>query len=199
MASKITELSAVNQLLANIGQAPTTSLNSTNPQISLAQNQLAQINNDVQTEGWVFNTEQNYPFMPDIDGHIVIPSTVLRLDTPPNAGSAQPVIRGGKLYDKIAHSYIWSGVQEFDVVWLFDFADLPEAAKQYITLRASNLFAMRMTGSLEVAKYAEREEAAARAALLEYECNQGGYNIFSAGYGVSPVRTSNPINTILRF
>ena len=199
MASKITELSAVNQLLANIGQAPATNLNSTNPQVSLAANQLKQINNDVQTEGWVFNTEQNYPFMPDTSGHIIIPGNVLKLDLPNGVSGAQPVIRSGKLYDKISHSYKWEGVQKLDVVWLFDFADVPESAKQYITLRAANLFAMRMTGSLEVAKYAEREEANARAALIEYECNQGGYNIFSAGYGVSPVRTSNPINTILRF
>ena len=198
MASKTTELSAVNTLLANIGQAPTSSLDTTNPQVALAVNQLKQINNDVQSEGWVFNTEQNYPFTPDTDGFIFIPSNVLRLDLPWDGGHHQPVIRDGKLYDKITHSYVWSGVQQLDVTWLFDFVEIPETAKQYITQRAANLFAMRMTGSTEVAKYAEREEASARAALLEYECNQGGYNIFSDGTGVNPIRTNRPLTTIWR-
>ena len=200
MAFKITQVSAVNILLSNIGQAPTNSIDTTNPQISLAVNQLDQVSNDVQTEGWVFNTEQNYPFMPDNTGQITIPNNVARLDLPqwlsPNI---QPVIRNGKLYDKIKHSFVWSGVQELDVVWLFDFEDLPEAAKQYITTRAANLFAMRMTGSTEIAKYSEREEANARAALLEYECNQGDYSIFSSGTGVSPIRTNSPLSTIWRY
>ena len=200
MATKITQLSAVNVLLANIGQAPTSSLDVSNPQVALAVNQLNQISNDVQTEGWIFNTEQNYPFMPDNTGCIAIPSNVSKLDLPPGVRtSVQPVIRGGKLYDKIAHSYVWEGVQKLDVVWLFDFEDLPEAAKQYITVRAANLFAMRMTGSTEIAKYSEREEANARAALLEYECNQGDYSIFSDGTGVSPISTNSPLSTIWRY
>ena len=57
--------------------------------------------------------------------------------------------------------------------------DLPEAAKNYILIRAANLFAMRATGSTEVAKYSEREEANARAALIQYECDQGDYSVFS--------------------
>ena len=200
MASKITQISAVNILLANIGQAPTSSLDVSNPQVALAVNQLNQISNDVQTEGWVFNTEQNYPFMPDNAGHIAIPSNVARLDLPQWISSnVQPVIRSGKLYDKIKHSFVWAGVQELDVVWLFDFDELPESAKQYITVRAANLFAMRMTGSTEIAKYSEREEANARAALLEYECTQGDYSIFSDGTGVSPIRTNSPLSTIWRY
>ena len=198
MAHKTTELDAVNQLLANIGQAPTSSLNTTNPQVALALNQIKQINNDVQSEGWVFNIEQNYPFMPDEEGIIYIPSNVLRLDLPWNGGHVQPVIREGKLYDTIAHSYVWVGVQNLDVTWLFDFVELPEPAKQYITQRAANLYAMRMTGSMEVAKYAQREEASARAALIEYDCSQGGYNIFSNGNGTNPIRTNRPLSTIAR-
>ena len=51
----------------------------------------------------------------------------------------------GQLYDRIAHSFEWTK-QKLKVTWVFDFEDLPEAAKQYITIRAANLFAMRMTG-----------------------------------------------------
>ena len=199
MASKTTKLQAVNQILSNIGQAPATSLDTTNPQVSLASDLLDQVSIDVQSEGWVFNTEKDYPFHPDnTTQEIIIPENVLQADHPWGSGYST-VIRGGKLYDKQAHSFKWPQTQYLCVTWLFDFLDLPEAAKQYITIRAANLFAMRMTGSTEVAKYSEREEMNARAAMLEYECNQGDYNVFSEGNDVNPMRTYRPASAIWRY
>ena len=46
-------------------------------------------------------------------------------------------------------------------------------------------------------KYSEREEAAARAAMLEYETQQGDYNMLSAPDGRN-VQGYLPINTIYR-
>ena len=68
-----------------------------------------------------------------------------------------------------------------------------------MTIRAANLFAMRMTGSAEVAKYSEREEAQARASLIEYECNQGDYNVFTDGTDVNPMRTYRPADSVWRY
>ena len=199
MASKTTKLQAVNQILSNIGQAPATTLNTTNPQVSLASDLIDQVSTDVQSEGWVFNTERNYPFTPDNNtGEIGIPANVLQIDCEWGT-EYNVVIRSGKLYDRNAHSFKWDQKQHLKVTWLFDFEDLPEAAKQYITIRAANLFAMRMTGSTEVAKYSEREEMNARASLLEYECNQGDYNVFSNGSDVNPMRTYRPANAIWRY
>ena len=199
MASKTSKLQAVNQILSNIGQAPATTLETTNPQVSLATDLLDQVSIDVQSEGWVFNSEQEYPFTPDIvSKEILIPDNVLRIDLPWGT-EASVVIRSGKLYDRVKHSYKWDKQQQLNVTWLFDFTDLPEAAKQYVTIRAANLFAMRMTGSAEVAKYSEREEANARAALIEYECNQGDYSIFSNGSDVNPMRTYRPADSIWRY
>ena len=199
MASKQSKLQAVNVILSNIGQAPTTTLDTTNPQVSLATLILEQVSSDVQAEGWVFNTEQNYPFTPDsTTGEIVVPKNVIQIDQPWGT-DYNVVIRGGKLYDRNDHSFKWDKTQYLTVTWLFDFDDLPEAAKQYITTRASNLFAMRATGSTEVAKYSEREEANARAALMEYECNQGDYSVFSDGSGVNPLRTFRPVSALWRY
>ena len=199
MASKQSKLQAVNVILSNIGQAPTTTLDTTNPQVSLATLILDQVSTDVQAEGWVFNTEQNYPFTPDANtGEIRVPENVIQIDQPWGT-DYNVVIRGGKLYDRNEHSFRWDKVQYLTITWLFDFDDLPEAAKQYITTRASNLFAMRATGSTEVAKYSEREEANARAALMEYECNQGDYSVFSDGTGVNPLRTFRPVSAIWRY
>ena len=199
MAHKTSKLQAVNVILSNIGQAPTTTLDTTNPQVSLAALILEQVSSDVQSEGWVFNTEQNYPFTPDMNsGEIVVPDNVLQIDQPWGT-DYNVVIRGGRLYDRNEHSFKWDETQYLTITWLFDFDDLPEAAKQYILTRASNLFAMRATGSTEVAKYSEREEANARAALMEYECNQGDYSVFSDGSGVNPLRTFRPVSAIWRY
>ena len=199
MASKQTKLAAVNVMLSNIGQAPTTTLDSTNPQVNLAELILDQVSSDVQSEGWVFNTEKDYPFTPDsTTNEIAIPTNVLQIDQPWGTDYSV-VIRQNKLYDKLAHSYKWDKTQYLCVLWLFDFDDLPEAAKQYITTRAANLFAMRATGSTEIARYSEREEANARAALMEYETQQGDYSIFSAGMDENPLRSFRPVDTIWRY
>jgi len=200
MAKKTTKLQAVNQIISNIGQAPVTTLETTNPQVSLAEDLLDQVSIDVQSEGWVFNTERDYPFHPDVQNgnQIVIPDNVLQVDCPWGT-DYNVVIRQGKLYDRNAHSFTWPTTQYLKVTWVFDYEDLPEAAKQYITIRAANLFAMRATGATEVAKYSEREEMNARAALLEYECNQGDYNVFSDGADVNPLRTYRPVSALWRY
>ena len=199
MASKQTKLDAVNILISNIGQAPTTTLQTTNPQVNLAELVLDEISSKVQAEGWVFNTERDYPFTPDaVTGQIAIPENVLRIDQPWGT-DYNVVIRGGKLYDRNAHSFTWTKQQYLNVTWLFDFEDLPEAAKEYITVRAANLFAMRATGSTEIAKYSEKEESIARAALMNYECQQGDYNVFSDGADVNPLRTYRPVSALWRY
>ena len=98
-----------------------------------------------------------------------------------------------KLYDKRNHTYKFSAPVSAMVTWMFDFEDLPEAFTSYITLRASNLFAARAVGSTEVVKYSEREEAAARAAMMEYECSQGDYNIFGDNRGKNIMRGFQPL------
>ena len=199
MASKQTKLNAVNILISNIGQAPTTTLQTTNPQVNLAELILDEVSSKVQTEGWVFNTERDYPFSPDsVTGEIIVPDNVLRIDQPWGT-DYNVVIRCGKLYDRNEHSYVWDKKQYLNVTWLFDFEDLPEAAKEYITIRAANLFAMRATGSTEIAKYSQNEESIARAALMNYECQQGDYNVFSDGADVNPLRTYRPVSALWRY
>ena len=57
-----TELSAVNSILGAIGQAPLTTLNFDNPEVSFIYNLLRDANVDTQAEGWHFNTEKHVKF-----------------------------------------------------------------------------------------------------------------------------------------
>ena len=195
MARKTTKLAAVNRILSNVGQAPTTTLIAGNPLVEMAEVVLNEVNIAVQSEGWIFNTEYSYPFTPDSTNCIAIPENVLALDSNGRTNSYL-VIREGKLYDKAAHSFTFEGVQKLDVTWLFDFEELPEAAKEYITIRAGNVFAGRSVGSSEAVAFGQREEVMSRATLMEYDTQQGDYSIFNTNDGYTQYNSYNPINVL---
>ena len=67
-------------MLSNIGQAPVTVVDNDNPMVVMASNAIDEVANSVQAEGWTFNTERAYPFMPQADKRIRIPENVLQFD-----------------------------------------------------------------------------------------------------------------------
>ena len=70
------ELPAVNEILASIGQAPVSTLEQTNPDVAIAYDTLTNVSREVQSEGWIFNTEEYY--------EIAIDSTTCLLYTSPS-------------------------------------------------------------------------------------------------------------------
>ena len=76
-----TELSAVNSILGSIGQAPISQLDFTNPEVSFVYNLLKESNQDVQSEGWIFNKEYHIKnTSKSSDNKFIIPSDVMRID-----------------------------------------------------------------------------------------------------------------------
>ena len=197
---RTSELDALNVLLTNIGQQPILNIKNTNPQVALAKTVLNQVVSDVLTEGWTFNREMDYPLTPNGDQEFMLPENVVAWDlTWPT--DYDVVIRDGKLYDKRNHTYEFDKdtTLKMDIVWLFDFEDIPNAIRNYITIRAANLFAMRTTGSTEIAKYGQQEEMQARATALDYETQQGDWNIFQNPDGTRSFRNYVPAKTLWRF
>ncbi len=197
MATKLNKLAAVNIVLSNIGQAPVTVVDNDNPMVVMASNTIDEVSNSLQSEGWTFNTERAYPFTPQPDQRIAIPDNVLQLDAA-YYSPLETVIRSGFLYNKRDHTFKFSSIVYLDVVWLTDFDDLPSAFKQYIAMRAANLFAGRSVGSAEAVKFGEREEAQARAAMMEYETSQGDYNMLGTDDNQN-YPTYRPFNALIRY
>ena len=201
--SKATKLNAVNTIISNIGQAPVTTLETGNPLVETAEQILDEVTRTVQADGWVFNTEYHWPATRNANKEIDIPTNVLQFDTSKHisgdASNDRVVIRSGKLYNKTTHKYTFDKDLDLDVVWLFDFEDLPEAFKQYITIRAANLFAGRTVGSTEAVRFGEREELLARPAAIEYDTSQGDYNIFDDYDGKQGYKSYLPINVATRY
>jgi len=197
-----TTLQALNKMLTAIGQAPVVSLDTSNPEIATALSILDSVNREVQGEGWNFNTEVKYPFTPNLDNEIIIPDNVLQLSDNKyeNVQQYQTVLRDGKLYDKISHSFTSWLVSPVvcDVVWLFPFEDLPQVFKDYITQRAARVFAGSVVGSKEMFQFNQQDEGILRANCIAYDTNTSEANIFGVETGQNFYISYTPFRTIAR-
>lgn len=197
-----TQLSAVNEILGSIGQAPVTVLDQTNPEVAFAFNTLMDISREVQAEGWSFNREYEYPVTPDTSGHIAIPANVLQMDLSKSAFNTayDTIIRDGKLYDKLNHTFTWDTTVTYkvDVLWMFDFDDLPQPFRDYITAKAATRAAIRLVGDVNLAQALTTQEAWRRSVCLEYECQQGDYTMFGFSKGNDYYNSYEPFRALVR-
>ena len=182
-----TELDAVNSILMSVGESPVNTLTVQSPEVAIAQKTLRQVCREIQAEGWSYNTENEYPIKLDTNNQCIIPNNVLQLDLNIfQHGKDYDVVRRSdngvmKVYDKKGHTFTFENCSElfFDIIWMLDFEDLPQVFKDYITTRASRIASNRMINSQPSAKLLESDEAAARAAAVQYEMQQSDHNIFS--------------------
>ena len=182
-----TELDAVNQILSSVGQAPVTTLDQQNPEVAIALNTLREANKQVQAEGWTFNTEHHYELTGDANTfEITYPTNALQIDTTRSQhfDDYDPVRRGGKLYDRHKHTFLWKNEDgtaktiQVDVIWYFNFTEVPIAVQNYITSRACVMSALKMVGDKELMQLLNQQEINTRAAALEYETSQGDFTMF---------------------
>ena len=194
-----TELSAVNSILGSIGQSPITTLNYENPEISFIYNILAEVNKDVQNEGWHFNTELHIPVDPDDNGYIPIPNNALRYDIHDGFKdrSKDVVQRNGRLYDLVNHTDEFSSTLYLDLVTLYPFEDLPNPFQRYITYRAAVRAATQLVSNVQLTQLLKEDEAKARAVCLEYECDKADPSFFGNPHE-SVYKSYQPYNALRR-
>ena len=180
------ELPAINQILSSCGQAPVTTLDQTNPDVAIAYDTLQQVSREVQAEGWTFNKEYHYEFTPDNDDQILIPSNILQIKLTENSANMDKdgVRRSGKLYDRHNHTYDWTDeTVKCDVVWEFDWVDLPQPIKDFIVARTATFVSQRIVGDQTQYQMLQQQEAYMRALALEYETQQGQFTFFGHPQG----------------
>ena len=180
------ELPAINQILSSCGQAPVTTLDQTNPDVAIAYDTLQQVSREVQAEGWTFNKEYHYEFTPDNDDQILIPSNILQIKLTENSDNMDKdgVRRSGKLYDRHNHTYDWTDeTVECDIVWEFDWVDLPQPIQDFIVARAATFVSQRIVGDQTQYQMLQQQEAYMRALALEYETQQGQFTFFGHPQG----------------
>ena len=198
------ELPAVNQILASVGQAPVTTLDQTNPDVAIAYDTLIQVSLEVQAEGWSFNTEFDVTQQTDANKEYVIPNNMLQVDlTHSSANYNKSVVRrNGKLYDRYNHTYEITGEAEseikLDIVYNFDWVDLPVPIQDYIIARTAAIVSTRIVGDGQQYQMLQQKEAYTRAMALEYECNQGDYTFFGHPKGQNYYNSYQPYHALYR-
>ena len=177
-----TKLEAVNSMLSIIGEAPVSSLESGLLDAVDAERILNEVSREVQSMGWNFNTERNFPAAADsTSGEIVLADEIVRADlakTKYRSSTEEYVQRGNKIYDKVKHSFNIGKTLNLDIVKLLDFTDIPEVARRYITVKAARIFQERVLGSNTLSSMNRADEQNALFALQEMEADNGDYNIF---------------------
>ena len=210
------ELQAVNEILASIGQAPVTTIEAQTityqdgtsaeipitPEVAIVYETLTQVSREVQAEGWTFNKENEYPLTPDANGYLSMTGSMLQMDLSDTLANNNfdTVIRNGRLYDKLEHTDVWDTTQTYDVdvVWYYDFADLPQVFKDYVTARAATRCAIRLVGDVNLTQSLASFETWRRANCIEYECSEGDYTMFGFKQGDGFYNSYKPFKALAR-
>ena len=174
----------------------------TNPVVAIALNTLREVSREVQSEGWSFNKESDYPITPDSSNEVIIANNILHMDlnrTYTQNLDRDSINREGKLYDKTAHSFTWTDATLYvDVIWYFDWSSIPTVIQAFIIARAAAIVSSRIIGDPNQYQILIQKEAFAKSTALEYECNQGDYSFFGAPKGGNFYKSYQPFHTLQR-
>ena len=158
-----TKLDAVNIMLFTIGEQPVSSLDESGlTDVAIAKAVLAEVNRDVQSEGWKYNTDYNYALAQDTSGRVAIPTNALSIEP---AASSQYVERSGYMWDTLNHTNVINTALYCDIIRYLDYEAIPEAARYYIAVRAARIYQKRMLGDDSIEVFTEKQESTARARM----------------------------------
>ena len=174
------KLDAINSMLIGVGEAPVNTLNSGLQEAEIAAITLTTVSREVQSSGWTFNTDLKITLVRNTANNIVVPLNTLQVDTLglKRRYDTDVVLRSGKLYDRTTNSFVFTADIEVDIVLLFDFEELPEVARRYISLRAGRKFQENTIGSSEMTQLQYKDEQNALFALREADSQAADFNIF---------------------
>ena len=195
--SATTKLEAINTMLSVIGEAPVSSFeaNATGD-VAIAKNILDEVLKEVQTRGWHWNTEYKVEFSKDIEGKIVVPGNVSRLDVNPQTSVAHLSIRNGYLYDLTNHTDVFESDVSATVIYLLEWEQLPEVGKRYVMIKAGRVLQDRVLSSPTLNTFSLRDEMVALGDLKNAEMEVGDYSIFDNHGTFETINRVAPINRL---
>lgn len=165
-----TKLAAVNVLLSTIAESPVNSIDvSQSVDVATAIGSIDEVDRAFQTKGWHWNREDGMSMAPDTDGQIVLPANALWIGAAYWQDSVTPVRvaeRARKVYNRDDHTFIFTDPIFLDLVVKLEWEEMPEYARQYITIAAAELFQARQQGS-SIVERVTRVDVEAKMALVE--------------------------------
>jgi len=179
----MTKLDAVNLMLASIGQSPLNTIEGTIPKEGTkAVLALDNALREVCIQGWSFNQDDNYPLTPSSQ-KIAIPAGAAMVD--PSNGQNYTMrwdsaaTAAMRVYDNDKRSFDEFGTASinFDIIWLFEFEQVPQHCRQYVTTKAARKFQSGIMASVILYEFTREMETEAYAAFRRIEKRQKQYNI----------------------
>ena len=147
LVTPTTELEAVNECLENIGQAPVSTIaGDLGVDTQMALNFVRKSNRALQSKGWYWNTDKDFPLTPDENNDILLPANTLSVRPSGPSKGRQIVQRGQRLYDREKFTYSFTETLYVELTTGLTFEELPETARRYISLQAARLFQNRIEG-----------------------------------------------------
>ena len=180
----MTDLEAVNRMLSSIGQAPVNTLAVAGVgDVAKAAQQLLETARDVQSVGYSWNTDYGMTLTPDPDtGFILVPLGALDIDAADATENvvvrADPDSGQPALYDADNHTFVFTDPVDVDVIWGYEFNDLPQAARSYIATAAARRFQAQIVNSPILDRFNAEDEERAFLLLQRYERRSRDTNSF---------------------
>ena len=177
----MSELDSINIMLGVIGESPVNSVDVGLAPVAIAKQMLYNESRFVQTRGWDFNSEKNYPILLTSEGFLNLPPNTLKSDlTDTYSYKYDVVTRGFRVYNRGDHTYTFTESLTYDLVLFLPLTDLPQAAKDFITIRAARKFQRRLLGSDTLEAITRDEEMAAKVMLENTDSDQADYNMMDS-------------------
>lgn len=172
----LTELEAVNEILASIGESPVNTIeNPTNVDVINCLRILRNVNRRVQSKGWTFNKIDSYTLNPDAYTHKI--RWLSNLLYVVGTDGTKYTKKGDYLFDWENQTVEFNNSIDCMIIFLVDFEDMPDPMRSYITAKAATTFQTRYLGDSSLGEELLRDEQEAWAALMEYELDSNDFNM----------------------
>jgi len=171
-----------------------------NPEVYIVLSTLREVNKQVQSESWTFNTERHVELSRDGNNKIKVPASALSVDANVQKYNDKYNIvrKQGYLYDMYQHTDVFDENLVVDIVWLVTFADLPPIVQSYVVARAARIVSVKLVGDSEIFQLLQEQELQTRVALMEYETQQGDYSMFGFREEDNYYTSYQPFTTLTR-
>lgn len=166
-----TELSAVNTLLRAVGIADVITLDAADQDddAAYALKVLSDTSREVQSRGWHFNEEVDYPIDPSPSGEIVVPYNCTGAVLAPRSRAWNLTLRGQRFYDVQHRTYAIRRTTYVNMVLLLPFTDIPQPIRWYIVALAGRIFGTDKAPDMNTYRFTSKVEADAMVAALNYD------------------------------
>jgi Tail tubular protein len=173
----MSELDAVNKILAVAGDSPVQTLEDDYVQAKLARQILSRISRKVQSRGWWFNEEENVVLPFDINGYITLGVNVITAVANKDAGTV--IQRGNRLYDRENRTYVFTETVSADIVLALEWNELPQTAREYISDMACTQYNNDYFGAQEMKSQLAINESNSYLILKEEDVASRDVNILN--------------------